>query len=202
MLLLRGGMTSTEFIRWFFSHREKNLTNSNSSNDTRPIVCFGCNKPGHKKSECPKRKEGNTANVGASRGQPVTMATQEIHYASMAQVVEPSPQGSSITRDLKKLRSMVVPQAPLVPSAWMTNFHRQCQGGAREWLNLIKVSVPAVTSSSLPVFTNHYMTLHNFHRDVVSDITLDTRAVVSDFDLKTFLMYLDCSNDHSPTKRN
>jgi hypothetical protein len=60
--------------------------------------------------------------------------------------------------------------------------------------------VPAVTSSGPPVFTNHYMTLHNFHRDVVLDITLDTRAVVSDFDLKTwgFLMYLDCSDDHSP----
>jgi hypothetical protein len=31
-------------------------TSSNSSNDTRPLVCFGCNKPGHKKSECPERK--------------------------------------------------------------------------------------------------------------------------------------------------
>jgi hypothetical protein len=43
-------------------------TSSNSSNDTRPIVCFGCNKPGHKKSECPERKEGNTANAGVARG--------------------------------------------------------------------------------------------------------------------------------------
>ena len=106
------------------------------------------------------------------------MATQEIHYASMAKVVEPSPQGSSVMQDPKKLWSMVVSQAPLVPSAWMTNFHRQHQDGAREWLNLIKVSVPAVTSSSPPVFTNCYMTLHNFHRDVVSDITVDTGAVV------------------------
>ena len=129
--------------------KHRATTSSNSSNDTRPIVCFGCNKPGHKKSECPERKEGNNANIGAARGRPVTMATQEIHYASMAQVVEPSPQGSSITRDPKKLWSMVVSQVPLVPSAWMTNFHRQRQGGAREWLNLIKVSVPAVTSSML-----------------------------------------------------
>ncbi len=67
-------------------------------------------------------------------------------------------------------------------------------------LNLIKVSVPAVTSSGPPVFSNHFKTLHNFHRDVVLEITLDTRAIVSDFDLKTwgFLMYLDCSDDHSP----
>jgi hypothetical protein len=44
------------------------------------------------------------------------------------------------------------------------------------------------------------LTLYNFHIDVVLDITLDTRAVVSDFDLKTwgFLMYPDCSGDHRP----
>ncbi len=127
------------------------------------------------------------------------MATQEIHYASMAQVVEPSLQGSSVMRDPKKLWIMVVPQVPLVPSAWMTNFHRQRQGGAREWLNLIKVSVPAVTNSGPPVFTSHFMTLHNFHRDMVSEFTLDTQAIVSEFDLKTwgFLLYPDCSCDHS-----
>jgi hypothetical protein len=112
--------------------KHRATTSSNSSNITRPIVYFGCNKPGHKKSECPERKEGNTANVGAAWGRPVAMATQEIHYASMVEEVKPSPQGSSVTRDPKKLWSMFVPQAPLVPSAWMTNFHRQCQGGARE----------------------------------------------------------------------
>jgi hypothetical protein len=60
--------------------------------------------------------------------------------------------------------------------------------------------VPAVTSSSPPVFTSHFMTLHNFHRDVVSEFTLDTQATVSEFDLKTwgFLLYPDCSGDHSP----
>jgi hypothetical protein len=127
------------------------------------------------------------------------MATQEIHYASMAQVVEPSPQGSLVTRDPKKLWSMVVSQVHLVPLEWMTNFHRQCQGGAREWLNLIKVSVPVVTSSSPLVFTSHFMTLHNFHQEVVSEFTLDTQAIISEFDLKTwgFLLYPDCSNDHS-----
>jgi hypothetical protein len=128
------------------------------------------------------------------------MATQEIHYVSMAQVVEPSPQGSSVMRDPKKLRSMVAFQVPLVPSAWMTNFHRQCQGGARQWLNLIKVSVPMVTSSGHPVFTSHYLILHNFHRDDVSEFALDIQATVSEFDLKTwrFLLYPDCSGDHSP----
>jgi hypothetical protein len=122
------------------------------------------------------------------------MATQEIHYVSIAQGFEPFPQGSSVTWDPKKLRSMVVPQAPLVPTAWMTNFHRQRQGGAREWLNLIKVSVPAVTISGPPLFTSHFMTLHNFHRDVVSEFALDTQAIVSEFDLKTwvFLLMMAC----------
>jgi hypothetical protein len=106
------------------------------------------------------------------------MATQ-IHYASMAQVVEPSPQGSSIMRDPKKLWSMVAFQALLVPSAWMTNFYRQHQGGSREWLNLIKVSVPAVTSGGPRVFTSHFMTLHDFHRDVISEFTLDIQATVA-----------------------
>jgi hypothetical protein len=128
------------------------------------------------------------------------MATQEIHCASMAQVVEPSLQGCSIMQDPKKLWSMVAFQAPLVPLAWMTNFHRQRQGGAREWLNLIKVSVPAVTSSGPPVFTSHFMTLQNFHRDIASEFTLDIQAIVSEFDLKTwgYLLYPDCSGDHSP----
>jgi hypothetical protein len=173
-------------------------TSSNSSNGTRTIVCFGCNKPGHKKSECPERKEGNTANAGAARGRPVAIATQEIHYASMAQVVEPSLQGSSVTWDSKKLHSIVVFQALVVPSAWMTNYHRQHQGGARQGLNLIKVSVPAVISSGPPVFTSHVMSLHNFHRDIVSEFIMDTQAVVSNFVLKTwaFLLYPDRSGDH------
>ncbi len=127
------------------------------------------------------------------------MAAQEIHYASMAQVVEVSPQASSLTRDTKKLQGIAVFQAPVVPLAWMANYHRQRQGGARQWVNLIQVSVPAVTSSGPPVYTSQFMTLHNFHRDVVSEITLDTHATVSEFDLKTwgFLMYPDCSGDQT-----
>ncbi len=31
---------------------------ANSSGDGKPIVCVGCNKPRHKKSECPERKGG------------------------------------------------------------------------------------------------------------------------------------------------
>ena len=127
------------------------------------------------------------------------MAAQEIHYASMAQVVEASSEASKLTRDTKKLRSIVVFQAPVVPSAWMANYHRQRQGGARQWVNLIKVSVPAVTSNRPPAYTSQFMTPHNFHRDVVSEITLDTHAMVSEFDLKTwgFLMYPDCSGEQT-----
>ncbi len=70
----------------------------------------------------------------------------------MAQVVEVSPQARKLTRDTKKLQSITIFQAQVVPPAWMANYHRQHQGGARQWVNLIKVSVPAVTSSS------HYTT--------------------------------------------
>jgi hypothetical protein len=37
-----------------------------SATTAKAIVCFGCNKPGHKKNECPERKEGNGTNVGTS----------------------------------------------------------------------------------------------------------------------------------------
>jgi hypothetical protein len=113
------------------------------------------------------------------------MAAQEIHYASMAQVVEVSPQASKFTQDIKKLRSITVFQAQVVLLAWMANYHHQRQGGAREGVNLIKLSVPAVTSNGPPVYTSQFMTPHNFHRDVVSEITLDTHAKVSEFDLET-----------------
>jgi hypothetical protein len=81
----------------------------------------------------------------------------------------------------------------------MANYHHQRQGGAREWLNLIKVSVPAVTSSGSSVYTSQFMIQQNFHRDIVSEITLDTHATVSEFDLKTwvFLLYPDRSGDQT-----
>jgi hypothetical protein len=43
------------------------------------------------------------------------------------------------------------------------------------------------------------MTLHNFHRAVVSEITLDTHTMVSEFDLKTwgFRLYPDRSGDQT-----
>ncbi len=84
----RNGKTKPKGGSRFFNW--KKVHPANSSGNGKPIVCFGCNKPGHKKSECPERKEGNTANAGAARGQPVAMATQETHYASMAQLVESS----------------------------------------------------------------------------------------------------------------
>jgi hypothetical protein len=65
-------------------------------------------------------------------------------------------------------------------------------------VNLIKVSVPVVTSNRPPAYTSQFMTPHNYHRDVVSEI-LDTQATVSEFDLKTwgFLMYPDRSGEQT-----
>jgi hypothetical protein len=64
------------------------------------------------------------------------------------------------------------------------------------WLNLIRVTVPVVTCSGPSALANHYIVLHNFHAEVVSEFTLDTQAMVSEFDLKFwgFLMYLDRSD--------
>ncbi len=51
--------------------------------------------------------------------------------------------------------------------------------------------VPALTCSGPPVSANQYMLLHNYHRNLILEISLDADAMVSDFDLKTwgFLIY-------------
>jgi hypothetical protein len=74
------------------------------------------------------------------------MATQETHYASMAQIVESSPALTAIEQESKRLQLRMPSHEHFVPSVWMTNFHRQMLGGAREWLNLIKLTVPAMVS--------------------------------------------------------
>jgi hypothetical protein len=115
---------------------------------------------GIQKPECPKRKEGNNAKAGATQGKSAAMATQEIHYASMAQVVEPLLMDLVITQESKKLQSMTESQVCIAMSAWMTNYHRNQQGWVRYWLNFFKITVPTVTRSGLPVLANHYMKLH------------------------------------------
>ncbi len=55
----KGG---NRFINW------KKVHPPDSSGNSKPLVCFGCNKPGHKKFEYLERKEGNKANAGAARG--------------------------------------------------------------------------------------------------------------------------------------
>ncbi len=55
------------------------------------------------------------------------MAAQEIHYASMAQVVEVSPQASELTRDTKKPRSITAFPEQVVPSAWTPSAPRWSQ---------------------------------------------------------------------------
>lgn len=111
------------------------------------------------------------ANAGTARGRPVAMAIQEIHYMSMAQVVEPSLTDSMIMREPKKLWSMVESQVHIAPSVWMREYHHQQLGGAWMWLNLIKIMVPVVTSNDTPIYQDHCMILHNYRRDIVSEIT-------------------------------
>jgi hypothetical protein len=94
------------------------------------------------------------ANAGAARGQPVAMATQETHHTSMAQLVKSSPVLTAIERESKRLRLRTASHVYFVPSVWMTIFHCQQQEGAREWLNLIKLTVPATVKPWSPASTN------------------------------------------------
>jgi hypothetical protein len=165
----------------------------NSSGDGKPIVCFGCNKPGHKKFECPERKEGNTANAGAARGQPVAIAAQETHYVSMAQLVESSPALLAIEQESKRHWLRMESQAHFVPLVWMKNFHQQQLGGAHNWLNLIKLTVPAMISLGPPHPQPDPSLHYNYHRDIFSPFALDLNATITEFDLKTwgFFVYPD-----------
>ncbi len=96
------------------------------------------------------------------------MATQETHYASMAQLVESSLVLTAIERESKRLQLRRASHARFVPSVWMTNFHCQKLGGAREWLNLIKVTVPAMVSLGPPHLQTDPYALYNYHRDIFS----------------------------------
>ncbi len=59
------------------------------------------------------------------------------------------------------------------------------------WVNLIRITVPAVTGNDTPVYHDRHMVLYNYHRDLNSAISLETNASISEFDNKTwgFLIY-------------
>jgi hypothetical protein len=80
-----------------------------------------------------------------------------------------------------------------VPSVWATNFHHQKLGGACEWLNLIKLTVPATVSLGPPHPQTDPYAHYNYHCDIFSPFALDINATIAEFDLKTwaFLVYLD-----------
>jgi hypothetical protein len=124
------------------------------------------------------------------------MATQETHYASMVQLVESSPELMAIKRESKRLRLRTASDTLFIPSVWMTNFHRQQLGGAREWLNLIKLAVPATVSLGPLHPQTDPDARYNYHRDIFSPLALDINATIAEFDLKTwgFLVYPDDYN--------
>jgi hypothetical protein len=124
------------------------------------------------------------------------MATQDTHYTSMAQLVESSPVLTAIERESKRLCLRTASHAHFVSSVWMTNFHRQKLGGAREWLNLIKLTVPAMVSLGPPHPQTNPCACYNYHRDIFSPLALDFNATITSFDLKTwgFLVYPDNYN--------
>jgi hypothetical protein len=66
--------------------RNAGSTSSNTiACDGKPILCFKCGKPGHKKADCLTRKEGNGGTTnGSARGSSVALDTQETHHACIA----------------------------------------------------------------------------------------------------------------------
>jgi hypothetical protein len=101
----------------------KKVPPSNNSGDGKPIICFSCNKPGHKNLNVLKGRRGIRPMLvhGAARGCPVAMATHETHYASMAQLVECSLGLTTIERESKRLQLRMATDALFVPSVWMTS---------------------------------------------------------------------------------
>ncbi len=72
------------------------------------------------------------------------------------------------------------------------------------WVNLIKITVPAVTGNDTPVYHDRHMALYDYHRDLNSAITLETNASISEFDNKTwgFLIYPEDDNAENTTFGN
>ncbi len=126
------------------------------------------------------------ANAGAARGRPGVMATQEIHYVSMAQLVESSPMLMAIKWESKRLQLMMVSQARFAWSVWMTNFHHHRQCGGRNWLNLIKIMVPAMIRLGPPHPEPDPSSHLHYRSNIFSPITLDPNAIITELDLKTW----------------
>ncbi len=61
------------------------------------------------------------------------------------------------------------------------------------WVNLIRITVPAITGNDTLVYYDHHMALYDYHRDLNSAITLEPNASISEFEQKTwgFLIYLE-----------
>lgn len=97
----------------------------------------------------------------------------------MAQLVESLSVLLVIVQESKKYRHMMASQACIAPSVWMTKYHHHQQGGAHNWVNLIKVMVPALTMYG-PPHPQSDPSLHlYYHRDIFSLITLDFNAVIT-----------------------
>ncbi len=128
------------------------------------------------------------------------MATQEIQYAIMAQLIESSPMLSVIKQETKRLRLTTVSQARFARSVWMTNFHCHQQGGGCNWLHLIKIMVPATIRLGPPHPPPDPLLHLHYHRDIFSPITLDLNTVIMKLDLKTWgvLVYLMITMSRKP----
>ena len=118
------------------------------------------------------------------------MATREINYASLTQVVE-NPFDGPFHRMSQQNAIHHNSQARIAVSIWITDFHLEQHGGAgTNKLNLIQLNVPAVTAHP-PHLPRASLLNYQYHRDIILDFSLDFHASSSPFNPKSwgFLIY-------------
>ena len=124
--------------------RPASSTGSTSTGrDGKPILCFKCGKPGHKKADCP-------TNVGASngsaRGSSVALDTQETHHACMAVARNVTAAEHAFCTQVVE-KSVIVEPRRIVAAVWLPAFMtlRPMNGFGRSSTPTMTFHIPGIT---------------------------------------------------------